>query len=98
MQHHLASSKRAGLAPDDWAALKNGDYSRFSDKEQAALRHAEKLTRESYLVNDQDFVELKKHFGDGEIVDLHMLAGLVNLTNRVTDPLGLDLEFPEERI
>ena len=78
--------------------MKNGDYSRFSDKEQAALRHAEKLTRESYLVNDQDFVELKKHFGDSEIVDLHMLTGVVNLTNRVTDPLGLELEFPAEKI
>src|SRR5215470_1648938 len=98
MQHHLASSKRAGLTPDDWAALKNGDYSRFSDKEQAALRHAEKLTRESYLVNDQDFVQLKEHFSDAEIVDLHVLAGLVNLTNRVTDPLGLEVEFPTEKI
>jgi len=98
MQHHLASSKRAGLTPDDWAALKNGDYSRYEEKEQAALRHAEKLTREAYSVNDQDFVELKKHFSDAEIVDLHMLAGLVNLTNRVTDPLGLDLEFPAEKI
>ena len=98
LQHHLASSKRAGLTPDDWAALKNGDYSRFSDKEQAALRHTEKLTREAYSVNDQDFVELKKHFNDAELVDLHMLVGLVNLTNRVTDPLGLDLEFPAEKI
>src|SRR5437868_14096191 len=34
LQHHLASSKRAGLAPEDWKALQAGDYSRFSDKEQ----------------------------------------------------------------
>jgi hypothetical protein len=27
-----------------------------------------------------------------------MLIGLANLTNRVTDPLGLDVEFPEEKI
>jgi len=27
-----------------------------------------------------------------------MLTGLANLTNRVTDPLGLELEFPEEKI
>jgi hypothetical protein len=27
-----------------------------------------------------------------------MLAGLANLTNRLTDPLGLELEFPEEKI
>jgi len=49
-------------------------------------------------VNDQDLAELKKHFGDAEIVDLHMLTGLANLSNRVTDPLGLELEFPAEKI
>src|ERR1700716_1024569 len=28
-QHHLASSKRVGLTPDDWAVLKARDYSRY---------------------------------------------------------------------
>jgi len=28
---------------------------------------------------------------------LHLLAGLANLTNRFTDPLGLELEMPEEK-
>src|SRR5271169_4209328 len=45
MQHHVASSKRVGLATEDWAALKAGDYSRFSEKERAALIYVEKLTR-----------------------------------------------------
>jgi len=27
-----------------------------------------------------------------------MLVGLANLTNRVTGPLALDVEFPEEKI
>jgi hypothetical protein len=31
-------------------------------------------------------------------VDIHLLAGLAYLTNRVTDPLGLELEMPEEKI
>jgi len=42
-------------------------------------------------------VPLKENFSDAEIVDLHMLTGLANLTNRVTDPLGLEVEFPEEK-
>src|ERR1700752_1490796 len=29
LQHHLASSKRAGVTPEDWKALKQGDYTRF---------------------------------------------------------------------
>jgi uncharacterized peroxidase-related enzyme len=98
LQHHLASSKRVGLTPDDWAALQQGNYSRFTEKEQAALAYAEKLTRELRGVSDADFAGLKTHFGDAEIVDLHLLVGLANLTNRFTDPLGLEVEFPEEQI
>ncbi len=97
-QHHIAASKRVGLTAEDWSALKAGDYSRYSAKEQAALKYVEKLTRTPHDVNDSDFAPLKKEFSDAEIVDIHMLAGLANLTNRLTDPLGLELEFPEEKI
>src|SRR5947208_3778340 len=97
-QHHVASSKRAGLTPDDWSALKQGNYARFSEKERAVLTYAEKLTRSPHDVTDQDFLELQKHFPDEQIVDLHLLTGLANLTNRFTDPLGLELEFPAQTI
>jgi uncharacterized peroxidase-related enzyme len=97
-QHHVASSKRVGLTADDYAALKAGNYSRYSEKERTALIYVEKLTRAPHGITETDFDELKKHFSEPEIVDLHMLAGLANLTNRVTDPLGLEMEFPEEKI
>ena len=97
-QHHVASSKRVGLTAEDWTALKAGDYSRYIEKERAALTYVEKLTRTPHDVNDADFVPLKKNFTDPEIVDVHLLTGLVNLTNRFTDPLGLEVEFPEEQI
>src|SRR3984957_2167498 len=96
-QHHVASSKRAGLTGEDWTALKSGNYSRYGEKERAALTYVEKLTRAPHEVSETDFNELKKLFSEPEIVDIHMLAGLANLTNRVTDPLGLELEFPEEK-
>jgi len=97
-QHHIASSKRAGLTAEDWTALNAGNYSRYGEKEQAALTYVEKLTRTPGAITNADFTPLKKHFSDPEIVDLHILAGLANLTNRLTDPLGLELEFPEEKI
>ena len=62
------------------------------------MTYVEKLTRTPHDVKDADFGPLKKEFSDAEIVDIHMLAGLANLTNRLTDPLGLELEFPEEKI
>jgi len=97
-QHHVASSKRVGLTGDDWVALKAGDYSRYTEKEQAALAYVDKLTRAPHDVSDADFVPLKKNFSDAEIVDIHLLTGLANLTNRFTDSLGLEVEFPEEKI
>ncbi len=97
-QHHLASSKRVGLTGEDWSALKAGDYSRYSDKERAALTYIDKLTRAPHDINDSDFAPLKQHFSEPEIVDIHLLTGLANLTNRFTDPLGLEVEFAKEEI
>ena len=97
-QHHIQGAKRAGITPEEMKALKDGNYSGFSAPEQAALRYAEKLTRTPDAATDADFDDLKKHFSDEQIVDLHMLIGLVNLTNRVTGPLALEVEFPEEKI
>jgi uncharacterized peroxidase-related enzyme len=97
-QHHLTSSKRVGLAVEDWSALKAGDYSRYTEKERAALTYVEKLTRTPHDITDADFAPLKQDFTDPEIVDIHLLAGLANLTNRFTDPLSLEVEFPQEKI
>ena len=97
-QHHIQGSKRAGLTPDQMKGLKGGDYSGFTAPEQTALRYAEKLARTPDAATDADFAELKKHFSDEQIADLHMLIGLANLTNRVTGPLNLEVEFPEEKL
>src|SRR5438552_1350760 len=97
-QHHVASSKRVGLTAADWAALKAGDYSRYSEKERAALIYVDKLSRTPHDITDGDIAPLKKQFSEPEIVDIRLLTGLANLTNRFTDPLGLEVEFPEEKI
>ena len=86
------------MTPDDWRALKNRDFARFADNEKAALNYAEKLTREPWTVTDGDLAGLQQHFSDAQIADLHLLIGEINLTNRFTDPLGLELEMPEEKI
>ena len=98
MQHHIASSKRVGLTQQDWQDLKAGNYGKFSADEQAALKFADQLTRDLTKIGDADVEVLKKHFSPERILDLDMLVGLVNLTNRLTDPLGAELEFPAEKI
>ena len=98
VQHHVGSSKRVGLTAEDWSALKAGDYSRYSEKERAALAYVEKLTRTPHAITDGDLAALGKQFSEPEIVDIHLLTGLANLTNRFTDPLGLEVEFPQEKV
>ena len=99
MQHHLASSKRAGLTAEDWQALKDPQEASFTEREKAALAYAEKLTRAPWEIADADVESLKTHnLNDTQVVDLSLLVGLANLTNRFTDPLALELEFAGEKI
>ena len=97
-QHHLASSKRAGLEPADWKKLLDPRSGVFSGPEQAALDFAEKLTVTPAAISGQDVARLKQFFTDEQVVDLDLLIGLANLTNRFTGALALDLEFPEQKI
>ena len=69
---------------------------RFSEKERMAIAYAGKLTLQPHEVSDSDVAALKRHCSDAEIVDLTLLIGLANLTNRFTDPLGVELEFTPE--
>ena len=96
MQQHVASARRASVvSDDDLQQLQNPASGNFSDPEKTALAFAEKLTRTLSAMNDADFDALRgKGFNDAQIVDLHLLVGLANLTNRFTDPLGLKLESP----
>ena len=76
--------------------MQKGDIQRFSEKEQAALRYVEKLTKSPHDANDADFTTLKKYFTDPEIVDIHMLAALVNLFNETRTDHILTMEDPVE--
>lgn len=101
LQHHLAASKRAGLTPEDWKALRDDPaaHGGFSHAEKAALAYAEVLTR-TPTRNARSFDEaaLKQHFTDEQLVDLHATIALANLTNRFSDGLRLDLEFEGEKV
>jgi alkylhydroperoxidase family enzyme len=98
MQHHIASSKRVGLGPAEWSALRNPAGGDFSEKEKLALAFAEKLTRTPTNNAGAEADALKGHFSEEQIVDLTALIALVNLTNRLTDGLGLELEIPKEKV
>ena len=62
----------------------------FTEKEKAALRLAERVTRDAHTVDDQLWSALKQHFDDGEIVELLCAIGLFNYFNRFNDALQME--------
>jgi alkylhydroperoxidase family enzyme len=62
----------------------------FTDKEKAALRLAERVTRDAHTVDNQLFGELRRHFDEGEIIELLSAIGLFNYFNRFNDALEME--------
>jgi AhpD family alkylhydroperoxidase len=60
----------------------------YTDRERAALEWIESVTRVSEShVPDEVFDEMKKQFSEKEIVDLTLVAAMINLWNRIAIPL-----------
>jgi alkylhydroperoxidase family enzyme len=70
----------------DWRAT-----ALFDARERAALAYAEAMTLGT-SVPDAVFAEVRRHFGDREIVELSVLIGTYIMHNRVMKALAIDLE------
>lgn len=64
---------------------------KFSAAERAALATAVAMTREPRGLPEPVWEELRKHYDDGEIVELVCSIGLFNYFNRVTNALQMEL-------
>jgi alkylhydroperoxidase family enzyme len=62
----------------------------FSDREKAALRLAERVTRDAHNIDDQFWDELRRHFDEGEVIELLAAIGLFNYFNRFNDALQME--------
>ncbi len=62
----------------------------FTEAEKAALRFAERMTRDPHSVDDALWSELRKHFDEGEIVEIAAAVGLFNYFNRFNDALRME--------
>jgi alkylhydroperoxidase family enzyme len=68
----------------------------FDDAEKAALAYAQQLTLDPHRVDDELFTRLRRHYDDGEIVEISAMAGLFNYFNRVNDALQMQPTQPGE--
>ena len=67
---------------------------RFTEAERAALAAAVAMTREPRAMPDAVWDGLRKHFDDGQIVEIICTIGLFNYFNRVNNALQIEVTPP----
>ena len=88
---HSLLARKLGYNDAQIAALPRFETSdSFNDREKAALRLAERLTRNERPLDDTELAALKQHFTEGEIVELMAASGLFNYFNRFNNLLAME--------
>lgn len=91
--HTSHQAHRAGIAEEKLAEVWNFERSPlFSDAERAALMVAMKASQTPSMVEDGDIAALKKHFDDGQIVEIVGVISLFGFLNRWNATLATTLE------
>ncbi len=84
-------ARRRGWTEEQITDLENFERrADFTAAEKAALRLAEHMTRDAHQVSDELWAELRRHFDEGEIVELAAAIGLFNYFNRFNDALKME--------
>ena len=84
-------ARRHGWTDEQIADL--ADFRNRSDltnAEKAALELAERVTRDPHEVDDKFWLELRKYYDEGEIIELLAAIGLFNYFNRFNDALRME--------
>jgi len=66
----------------------------FTDAEKAALAYARELTLNAQSISDGLFERVRRHYDEGEVVEISAMAGLFNYFNRVNDALHMEPTQP----
>ena len=91
--HTSHSAHKLGVSQEKVeAAFEFESSSLFSDAERAALRLAWHAALQPNASSDSDFVSLKEHYSDREIVEIVGVIALFGFLNRWSDTMGSELE------
>ena len=93
-QSHMANLSSIYQAPDEKIAALAGfeDSPLFTPAERAAIRVAFKAGRVPNDVDASDFDELKKHWDEGQVVEIVASISLFGYLNRWNDTMATALE------
>jgi uncharacterized peroxidase-related enzyme len=92
---HSLLAKKLGYSAEQIDGLPHfEERTDFTDREKAALRLAERLTRNERPLTEPELAELKHFFDEGEIVELMAASGLFNYFNRFNNLLAMEPTAP----
>jgi hypothetical protein len=101
--HETVDAKMRGVDEEKIAEIWDFERSpRYSDAERAALRFARDASVVPNAVTPEHFEDLRRHWDDGEIVEILAVVGLFGFLNRWNDSMatisrGADHILPAER-
>ncbi len=92
---HSLIAKKLGWSEEQIAGLAHFEQrDDFSEAEKAALRLAERLTRNERPLTDSEFADLRRFYEEGEIIELMAASGLFNYFNRFNNLLAMEPTRP----
>jgi uncharacterized peroxidase-related enzyme len=84
---NLPGARKAGITEDEIRALEAGNDEVFPPAERAAIAYARELTKTAH--SESTSAELRAHYTDEQIVEITLVIGISNLTNRFNNGLGI---------
>jgi uncharacterized peroxidase-related enzyme len=91
--HETVDAKMRGVDEAKITAIWDFERSElYDDAERAALRFARDASVIPNAVTPASFEELRRHWDDGEIVEILAVVGLFGFLNRWNDSMATDLE------
>jgi uncharacterized peroxidase-related enzyme len=91
--HEAVDAKMRGVSDEKISAI--WDFERsplFDEAERAALRFARDASLVPNEVTPASFADLRRHWDDGQIVEILAVVGLFGFLNRWNDSMATDLE------
>jgi alkylhydroperoxidase family enzyme len=101
MSHNVPLGRKIGLTQEQIAAAQGEAYldsPHLDERQKAAVRWADAVTRMTARDDESAFAAMRKHFSEKQIVELTVFCGMWNYSNRLCEALHVDLERPEKRI
>ena len=87
---HTASGRKAGISEEEMQLLQAGQDQGFSAAERAAIQYARELTRTANASASRD--ALAAHYSQEQVVEITLVAAMVNFTNRFNNGLMVQPE------